>query len=196
MKAERRYLKALYCVWAKLYDDLIDKIFSFDRKVVIDRLELEPGARVLEIGVGTGLNLPFYPARIFIVGIDFSSAMLKKARKKSCKAHVDLVLSDAHTIDYPDAHFTHALATYVLRVTPSPTSLLKEMSRVMAPGGKFIVLDQFQKWNWLTSPLKLTLGWGHDFLVEDLLTDSPWKVVSKKRFGAKRNTWLLVLRNG
>ena len=66
------YVKKLYSFWSIIYDPILDKIFKFDRKIVIEELKLFPPDEIIEVGVGTGLNLPYYPSYVYVTGIDFS----------------------------------------------------------------------------------------------------------------------------
>jgi len=108
----KKYLQAVYSLWAGVYDSVIDKLFSFDRKKVVDRLCVKKKDKVLEVGVGTGLNLPYYP-QCTVYGIDFSKAMLAKAKKKKSKAKVVLKKMDAAKMSFPAKYFDKVLMTCV-----------------------------------------------------------------------------------
>lgn len=194
MRFARTYLKLVYGMWARIYDSILDKLFAFDRQRVINALQLSECAHVLEIGVGTGLNLPHYPAGVSVVGVDFSNAMLNRARKVYSSAQVRLICCDAHHLTLvPNSTFTHAIATFVLRVSPQKTALLNEIARVVKNKGTLVVLDEFRSRHWL-SPLKLLLGFGQDVMLDDIIKQTPWQVVSRERLGAS-HTFLIVLEN-
>ncbi|MBI4566465.1 MAG: class I SAM-dependent methyltransferase [Planctomycetes bacterium] len=101
--------------------------------------------RVLEIGIGTGLNLPHYDtARIEkIVGLDPGLAMHRFARKrlKSTSLAVELVGLSAERIPFPDGSFDTVLVTYSLCTIPDPLAALKQVRRVLAPGAKLIFAE-------------------------------------------------------
>ncbi|MFH5885940.1 class I SAM-dependent methyltransferase [Halalkalibaculum sp. DA3122] len=105
------------------------------------------GPNVLEIGVGTGKNIPYYPEDIEITGIDLSSGMLKRAKKllaEKQKDHVTLKEMDAQNMDFPDNHFDDAVATFVFCSVPDPILGLKEALRVTRPGGQLHLLEHMK----------------------------------------------------
>ena len=108
------------------------------------------GPKVLEIGVGTGKNIPYYPKEIEITGIDLSPGMLKRAKgllKDKQKDHVILKEMDAQDMDFPDNHFDEVVATFVLCSVPDPILGLKEALRVTKPGGKLHLLEHMRAEN-------------------------------------------------
>lgn len=197
MSFSKKYLEIVYYFWAKIYDRIIDSLFKFNREKVIKELKILKNDKILEVGVGTGLNLPFYPKNCEVTGIDFSKAMLEKARNKNYKAKLRLV--DARKLPFPDNYFDKAVTTYVLRVSPEPKKILKEVSRVVKNNGLFVILDQFKGKNRLIlsiiQPFKLLLGWGKDYNIKKLIFDTSWQIVSNKKFGIMNNTRLIVLKN-
>jgi ubiquinone/menaquinone biosynthesis C-methylase UbiE len=109
------------------------------------------GGSVLEVGVGTGKNLPYYPASMHISGIDLTPGMLEQARRKAkafgFDSRVDLQLGDAQALDFPDNSFDSALATFVFCSVPDPVLGLREMKRVVRPGGKVLLLEHMRSQN-------------------------------------------------
>ncbi len=99
------------------------------------------GERVLEIGVGTGLNIPFYPAAAQITAIDFSEQMLERARRAAGDASVDLRLGDVEQLDFPEGTFDAAVATCVFSSVPDALSGLREVRRVLRPGAALHLID-------------------------------------------------------
>jgi ubiquinone/menaquinone biosynthesis C-methylase UbiE len=98
---------------------------------------------VLEVAIGTGRNLPFYPPGIRLTGIDFSPAMLDLARRQASQlGHpVDLRLGDAEALDLPDAAFDTVVCTLSLCTIPDERRAIAEMKRVLRPGGRLLLLD-------------------------------------------------------
>jgi len=118
--------------------------FSRWRKEVLSGL----GGRVLEVGVGTGKNLKYYPPGCLIIGIDNSEGMLKKARKKAeGMNNVTLLLMDAEHLEFPDNTFDYVVTTFVLCSIPDPVKALKEMRRVLKPSGEMINLEHMRSSN-------------------------------------------------
>lgn len=101
------------------------------------------GPRVLEVGVGTGKNLPFYPDGKRVTAIDLTPGMLKRARKRAeaLGLDVDLQLGDVQALDFPDATFDEAVATFVFCSVPNPMLGLRELARVVKPQGRILLLE-------------------------------------------------------
>ena len=106
-------------------------MFSFDRGAVIDKIEIRKQNKILEIGEGTGLNLPHYPLNCKVIGVDFSSAMTSQIKTKKNSVDFSLVLSNARSMPFSNNKFDAAEATYVLRVSPEPWLVMKEVSKVL-----------------------------------------------------------------
>ena len=145
-----RTIKRAYAILSPVYDLLFDKIFHPGRVAAINLLEINPGDRVLEVGVGTGLNLPLYPRHCHVTGIDISEEMLRKGRER-VRSHglpnVSLELMDASNLAFQNDAFDHVLATYVISAVPDPVRTLLEMRRVCKPSGHLVVLNHFKSEN-------------------------------------------------
>ncbi len=104
---------------------------------------LVEGPDVLEVGVGTGKNMPFYPPHIRVTGIDLTPGMLKRARRRALELglQVDLQQGDVQALNFPDKSFDEVVATFVFCSVPDPVVGLKEVSRVLKPGSRLLLLE-------------------------------------------------------
>ena len=126
--------------------DLLDLPFEYGRYRRIRRLLFQGlSGRLLDAGVGTGRNFPFYPPGSQVVGIDISAAMLARAepRRKSAATEVELRQMDVTRLDIPDRTFDAAVATFLFCVLPEEQQVpaLKELGRVVKPGGSVRLLE-------------------------------------------------------
>ena len=126
--------------------DLLDLPFEYGRYRRIRRLLFQGlSGRLLDVGVGTGRNFPFYPPGSQVVGIDISAAMLARAepRRKSAATEVELRQMDVTRLDIPDRTFDAAVATFLFCVLPEELQVpaLKELGRVVKPGGPVRLLE-------------------------------------------------------
>lgn len=97
----------------------------------------------LEIGIGTGRNLPYYPAEVRLTGIDVSRAMLELARERARQLNrpVELHVGDAQALDFPAASFDTVVSTLSLCTIPDPAQAVREATRVLRPSGRLILLE-------------------------------------------------------
>src|SRR5688572_5389683 len=167
----------------------------------VAQLALAPGDTVLEVGIGTGLNLPLYPPLTRLTGIDLSSEMLDKAVERVqnlAMPNVTLKVMDATSLDFAANEFDKALATYTISAVPDPVAVLREMRRVVKPGGTLVILNHFRSEGRFTSraedlvaPVCTRLGWKSNLAMKPLLADvglTPELVQKVNMF----NGWRLV----
>ena len=105
--------------------------------------------QVLEIAIGTGRNLPFYPADVEITGIELSPAMLEIARQRAQRLgrQVELVMGDAQALPFPDQRFDTVICTLALCSIPDERQAIAEVWRVLRPGGSFVALEHVRSPN-------------------------------------------------
>ena len=136
-------IKRRYDRVAKFYDilDVPMELLAFRkyREKVLQNLN----GKALEVGIGTGRNIEFYPDHVDITAIDFSPRMLEKARERASKYNkqVKLFEMDVQDLDFEDNVFDSAFSTCVFCSVPDPVKGLEEVSRVLKPGGKLILLE-------------------------------------------------------
>lgn len=113
------------------------------------------GARILEIGVGTGKNLSHHPEGARVVAIDLSPRMLAKAVRRADRLNLDMdfVLADAQHLPFRDGAFEAAVATFVFCSVPDPVAGLREVDRVVAPAGRVHLLEHVRAGNRLVGKL-------------------------------------------
>ena len=176
-------VKAAYRRYAGFYDALFGPVLQPGRKAVLDALRLRPGDRVLEVGVGTGLSLPLYPADVKVTGIDVSREMLDKARSRVAKrklANVEaLIEMDAEAMSFADASFDKVVAMYVVSVVERPARLLEELHRVCRPDGEIFLVNHVRSDNPVLGAVEKSLarfsdklGFHPDFQLRDMLDGS------------------------
>jgi ubiquinone/menaquinone biosynthesis C-methylase UbiE len=135
--------------WGRMFSALYDRAFEASEEAGLRemRRELLSGARgrVLELGAGTGLNLDLYPRE----GLDSLTLtepdphMFKQLRQRAAKvcAGADLVEAGAEGLPFEDDSFDTAVVTLVLCTVPDQPAALKEITRVLAPGGQLLFLE-------------------------------------------------------
>jgi phosphatidylethanolamine/phosphatidyl-N-methylethanolamine N-methyltransferase len=175
---DNRHIKKSYARWAPVYDFVFTLVLRPGRKAAAaaaNRL----GGHVLNVGVGTGLELPMFSRRTLVTGVDLSEPMLRRAqhrvRSKALGNVGGLVVMDALHLAFPDGHFDCVVAPYVLTVVPDPHASLDEMARVVKRGGEIILVNHVGAEKgvmaWIESILakrSAELGWRPQF---------PWSVL-------------------
>ena len=198
---EKRQVERAYELYAPVYDFIFNWIFAPGRDAAVHQLALKPGETILEVGIGTGLNLPLYPPSCRLTGIDLSQEMLDKAVERAQKLampNVVLKVMDATSLDFADNEFDKAVATYTISAVPDPVAVLREMRRVVKPRGTLVILNHFRSERRLSgvvedlvAPVCTRLGWKSNLAMRPLLEQvglTPELVVKVNMF----NGWRLV----
>ncbi len=137
-------VEAAYARWAPVYD-LTFALVMRPGRVAAAAAASRPGGRVLDVGVGTGLELPMFDPATRLVGVDLSRPMLAKARDRVAARGLryveGLAVMDAMSLGFPDASFDAVVAPYVLTVVPDPHASLDEWARVTKPGGEIVLVN-------------------------------------------------------
>ena len=125
----------------------IDYFLKGYKKALIEEVNSNTPGDLLEIGIGNGSHLPLYSVHQ-ITGIDISEAMLYKAQRFK-NERTRLLLMNGENLLFPEVCFDYVVISHVLAVTKNPDQLLKQIYKVLKPGGKLFILNHFTPDNWL-----------------------------------------------
>ena len=198
---ENDFVAGVYEKLASVYDLAFGPALQPGRIRAVERMDIQPGERVLEVGVGTGINLSLYPRTCQMTGIDFSSSMLEKARERAAWGglrQLRLLQMDAADLKFADDSFDIVYAPYLISVVPDPVKVACEMRRVCRPGGRIIFLNHFLSPNLfvsrverLISPFTIHIGFKADLDLSAFLAQSALAPVSIEKVNMPR-IWSLV----
>ena len=150
---QRRYdrIAPRYDLWDSIPERLL---YHTWRKQLFGRLT---SGRILEIGIGTGKNIPFYPPGVQVTGVDISPEMLARAAGRADIRHdisISLAVMDVSALSFPDDTFDVVVGSFVLTVLPDLLGALQEIKRVCKPAGKLMFLEFTRSENRLVSLLQ------------------------------------------
>jgi phosphatidylethanolamine/phosphatidyl-N-methylethanolamine N-methyltransferase len=198
---ENDFVTKVYEKLASVYDFTFGQVLHPGRVDAIERMGIRPGDRVLEVGVGTGINAALYPRDCSVTGVDLSSPMLEKARERVARKgvrNVRLLQMDAANLKFGDDTFDIVYAPYVISVVPDPVAVTREMCRVCRPGGRIVILNHFRSRNallaWIErmiSPFTVHIGFKSDLDLPAFLAQAELKPVSINKVNFPR-IWSLV----
>lgn len=184
------YVEKVYNRYSSVYDLIFGKVFHSGRERAPALLDLYPGARLLEVGVGTGLSLPMLPRNIDITGIDLSQKMLDRAQQRIDEMdleNIHLARMDATAMDLPDNSFDRVLAAYFISTVPDPVQVVHELKRVCKPGGYLLFLNHFLNehpviglFERVFSPIFYRVGFNTDLDLHDLMEKTGLEIETRE----------------
>ncbi len=178
------YMEKLYSFYCPFYDWVFGKLLGPGRRQAFNYISRRPDQKVLEIGVGPGSTLEFYPPRTDFVGIDISAKMIREAKKKAANlnsgSRFHLEVMDATTLDFPDNTFDVVMAAYVITTVQDPHRVCREIHRVVKPGGQIIAVNHTRSENgslWgrvedIMAPVFVRLGFTTDLDVIKVMKET------------------------
>ncbi len=198
---ETAFVERVYEKISGVYDLTFGPTLHPGRLQALERMAIGAGSSVLEVGVGTGINLKLYPRTCQITGIDLSPGMLERAHERIVKnglRNCRVMEMDASKLTFADDSFDIVYAPYLISVVPDPVAVVREMRRVCKPGGRIVILNHFKSDNPVLSrietaisPLTVHIGFVSDLDLPGFLHQADLKPVSIQKVNLL-SMWSLV----
>ena len=195
------FVDRVYAKLSPIYDIVFGGILQAGRVAAVAGMNIQPGDRVLEVGVGTGINTSLYPRNCRVTAVDLSAPMLEKARdrvEREGLSHVRLFEMDAAQLTFRDDAFDCVYAPYMMSVVPDPVAVAREMHRVCRPGGRLVLLNHFRSPHPLfsrveraISPLTVHVGFKADLDLPGFLAQAGLRPARIEKVNTPR-LWSLV----
>ncbi len=187
-----------YALWAPVYDVLVAPLRRA-RASSIGMLELRAGERILVVGAGTGEDMPYLPAGVRVFAVDWTPAMLARARRRP-RPPEHLAVMDAEALGVPSGAFDAVVLHLILAVVGDPARCFAEAVRAARPGGRIAVFDKFVRAGQAPSPVRrllnlVTRPLGTDITrrLDDVVRDSGASVTRVRDQDAMRGQYSIVL---
>jgi phosphatidylethanolamine/phosphatidyl-N-methylethanolamine N-methyltransferase len=171
--------RKIYDVHSVFYDATFGRLVKRRIERAIHHMNIAESDVVLDLGIGTGVSLNYYPSHAQVIGVDLSAGMLREARKKIRERGLNRAFvfqADAMKLPFADSTFDHVFISHVISVVSDAVMLVREAQRVAKPGARIVIVNHFQSTNrfiallekWMC-PLCTKLGWRSDLALQDLI---------------------------
>jgi len=198
---ELESIKKIYAGYSNVYDALFKRFFYPRIKHAISYMDIKPGDRILDVGVGTGLSLSLFPKYCNVVGIDLSTEMLRKAKEKielNNLKNIKVMSMDAMCVGFKDDSFDKVFISHVVTVVPDPYKVMSEVRRVCRKGGQVVIVNHFKSKNKvietvekIINPVCKKIGWRSDLCLNEFIDKSGLNVKQKYML-KKLDFWHIV----
>lgn len=205
MGMKEQTTRRIYNVQSHFYDKLLGSMIRRRQGNAISRMNIDPADKVLDIGIGTGVSLEFYPRTCEVVGMDISEGMLDKAQNRISSGRLEkatLVRADAMFMPFAANTFDHILVSHVITVVSDPVCLLRQIMRVGKPDCRIVIINHFQSGyravamvEKIFSPLCVHLGWRSDLNLPELLEQMDLEVNFRYKLRSFDLWEIVFLRN-
>jgi phosphatidylethanolamine/phosphatidyl-N-methylethanolamine N-methyltransferase len=171
--------RKIYDLQSMVYDATFGRLVRRRVERAVNHMQIAETDVVLDLGIGTGASLNYYPRRGRIIGVDLSSGMLRLARQRIRERqldHVTVFQANALELPFADDTFDTIFVSHVISVVSDPARVIREAQRVAKPGARIVMLNHFQSTNRFIAmiekwacPLCTHLGWRSDLALGELI---------------------------